>query len=575
MFRKNKRSQQPLLISNISELPARSLKLLRGSWAETFRDEVFLRIREERFAVLYDDCPSRPNVPVNILMGLEILKAGRGWSDEELYEHFLFDLQVRYALGCDNLGEDDFDLRTLYYFRQALSRYALEKGIHLVQLTFADITDQQLQKLEVKTGMQRMDSTDIASNIADLSRLQLLVTLLQRMYHMLEEADQKQYQDVFAPFLKEGAGQYVYHIKGKEATWEHIQKVGNTLYPLLQQLKAGYGKTPLYAIAQRFFEENFKLVQEQVQAKSNQEISPGCLQSLDDLEASYRIKANQAHKGYVANVTETADPTNPVQLVTQVSVAPNRTSDQELLKQDVPAIQARMELDQLVTDGGYVGPKVDQALREGKVEQITTALIGEAPDRSEGQWVMADFAMQLDPEGRVTSGTCPAGQAASVRCSDSGKTFRLYFDPATCLACPFFIAKKCPVQAGKKCTLVSLQVPKERAASSQRRRHFEQTKDAARALRPAVEATMFQLTHKLRNGKVLVRGLFRVTYVVLCATLALNLRRIDRYRKGEQRGKFTRRPHQTGDSLPVFLLFQAFWRAFCRPCSLLRPFLVC
>jgi Transposase DDE domain/Transposase domain (DUF772) len=575
MFRKNKRSQQPLLISHINELPARSSKILKRSWAHTFREEVFLRIREERFAVLYADCPSRPNVPVNVLMGLEILKAGRGWSDEELYEHFLFDLQVRYALGCDNFGEDDFDLRTLYYFRQALSRYALEKGIHLVQLTFADITDQQLKQLEVKTGMQRMDSTDIASNIADLSRLQLLVSLLQRMYRMLDEIDQKRYQDEFAPFLKEGAGQYAYRIKGKEATWEHIQQVGNTLYPLLQQLKAGYEHDPLYAIAQRFFDENFKLVQEQVQAKSNEEISPGCLQSLDDLEASYRIKANQAHKGYVTNVSETADPANPVQLVTQVRVAPNRISDQELLTQDIPAIQARMELDHLVTDAGYVGPKVDQALREGKVEQITTALIGEAPDRSEGQWVMADFDMPLDASGNVITAACPVGQVATIRRAASGQSCRLYFDPATCLVCPFFTAKKCPVRTNKKQTLFSIPMPKERAASSQRRRHFEQNKTEARTLRPAVEATMFQLTHKLRNGKVLVRGLFRVTYVVLCATLALNLRRIDRYHKGEQRGKFTRRPHQTGDSLPVFLLFQAFWHVLWRPFSLLRPFLVC
>jgi hypothetical protein len=53
MFRKNKRSLQPLLISHVSELPARSKKLLEGSWATTFRSDVFRRICEERFAVLY------------------------------------------------------------------------------------------------------------------------------------------------------------------------------------------------------------------------------------------------------------------------------------------------------------------------------------------------------------------------------------------------------------------------------------------------------------------------------------------------------------------------------------------
>jgi hypothetical protein len=57
-------------------------------------------------------------VPVNIMVGLNVLKEWHGWSDEELYEHFLFDLQVRYALGCDTFGDGDFDLRVLL---QALS----------------------------------------------------------------------------------------------------------------------------------------------------------------------------------------------------------------------------------------------------------------------------------------------------------------------------------------------------------------------------------------------------------------------------------------------------------------------
>lgn len=575
MFRKNKRSQQPLLISHINELPARSLKFLKGSWAQAFREEVFLRIQEERFAVLFADCPSRPNVPVNVLMGLEILKAGRGWSDEELYEHFLFDLQVRYALGCDNFGEDDFDLRTLYYFRHALSRYALEKGSNLVQQTFTDITDQQLKQLAVKTGMQRMDSTDIASNMADLSRLELLITLLQRMYRMLSKADQDHCQAAFAPYIRESAGQYTYRIKGRAAVWVHIQQVGQVLHELLQALKADYEGQALYAVAQRFFEENFKIVEAQVRAKLNTEIGGGCLQSLDDLEASFRRKGNHAAKGYVANLSETCDPTNPVQLVTQARVAPNITSDQELIRQDVPAIQERMDLRQIITDGQYVGPSVDGMLRDHQVEQITSALTGTLPDRSGGKKVMADFAMHLEQSGNVTAATCPAGQSASITASTKGKSFRLGFESATCLACSFYQAGQCPIQLAKDQPQGVLRVPKDRAASSQRRRRFEQTKTEARVLRPGVEATMFQLTHKLRNGKVLVRGLLRVTTMVLCSALALNLRRIDRYRNGELRGKLTQQPQQTGEGSLDFPLFQTFWRAMCRPISLLRPFSFC
>jgi hypothetical protein len=557
MFRKNKRSKQPLLISTVNELPARSLQILKGSWSATFREEVFLRIREERFGVLYAQCPSRPNVPVNVLVGLEILKGWFGWSDEELYGHFLFDLQVRYALCCDNFGEGDFDLRTLYYFRHALSEYALKEKVNLIALAFADITDQQIQKFEVKTGMQRMDSTDLASNIADLSRLELLITVLQRLHRVLSSEDQARYRDVFAPYIKEGAGQYTYRIKGKEAVWEHIQQVGVALHQLLQSLQGSYGKEPIFATAQRFFAENFTLVAEQAQAKTNAEIQAGCLQSIDDLEASYRVKNGHGFKGYVANLSETCDPDNRLQLVTQASVAPNRTVDIDLLKADVPAIQARMELNLLINDGQYLGPRVDEVLKAGHIEQLSTSLTSAEPDRSGGKLALEDFDMPLDENGGMVSATCPTGQPARIRLSKKGVSFYLDFDWATCQACPFFAKQQCRIQTDPKKKRAWLRVPKPHAVSAQRRRRFAKTKEQARSLRPAIEATIFQLTHAFPNDKLPVRGRVRVTQFVFYAVLALNLRRIDRFLKDKQRGKFTKKNRPTRDSS----LLSPFWNA--------------
>ena len=74
MFRKNKRTQQPLLLNDLAPLPERSRCLLEQSWAKTFRQEVFLRIDEAPFAELYADHPSRPNEPVNVFVALDILK---------------------------------------------------------------------------------------------------------------------------------------------------------------------------------------------------------------------------------------------------------------------------------------------------------------------------------------------------------------------------------------------------------------------------------------------------------------------------------------------------------------------
>ena len=136
MYKANKRHHQPLLISNVNDLPEKHQQRLERSWAGVFYRETFCRLREDAFAVLYDDQPSRPNIPVNVLVGLETLKAGFGWSDEELYDHYVFDLQVRYALGYRDLKEGEFDMRTLYNFRQRLSRYNQAQGVNLLVQAF-------------------------------------------------------------------------------------------------------------------------------------------------------------------------------------------------------------------------------------------------------------------------------------------------------------------------------------------------------------------------------------------------------------------------------------------------------
>ena len=362
MFKKNTKHQQPALISAASELPEKQRNRLENSWAGIFYQEFFRRIQEETFSVLYSDLPSRPNVPVNVLVGLEALKAGFGWSDEELYENYCYNLQVRYALGYDRLGDGDFEIRTLYYFRERLSQYNAEKGVNLLEKAFEQITDAQIVKLKVRTGMQRMDSTQIASNIVSASRLQLLVEGLQRVERILSEADKLRLAEILAPYTQDSAGHYTYRVKGQEAQQEHLQKIGQTIYALLQDLKTAYATASAYQVMDRLFAENFHLVEGDPRPKENTEITSGCLQSVDDLEATYRTKGTGHYKGYVANLTETCDPANELQLITKVQVASNTIDDTQLLAEALPDLKQRTELETIYTDGGHGGPTTDAGL---------------------------------------------------------------------------------------------------------------------------------------------------------------------------------------------------------------------
>ncbi len=537
MYKANKRHLQPLLISNVSDLPKKKRKQLENSWAEEFYRDFFSRIDEDTFAVLYVAHPSRPNVPINWLVGLETLKAGFGWSDEELYDHFCFDLQVRYALGIHDLNESDFDLRTLYYFRQRLSRYNLEHGVNLLTQAFENITDQQLTTLQVKTGKQRMDSTQIASNILEMSRLQLLVEAVQRMQRSLSEADQQRYAETFAPYLQGHSGQYVYRIKGQEATQTHLQQIGEVIALLLEELREDYAQDPAYQVLRRFFEDNFRLEAQAVRPKSKQELQADSLQSVDDLEATYRRKGSRDYKGYVTNLSETCDPDNALQLITKVQVAPNNTNDNTLLLEALPDLKKRTGLETLYTDGPYAGPDVDPALQKDGVEQIQTGINGKRLDPD--KLYLADFDIEQNEQGVPTHITCPQGQSVPVELSSQKCSYRADFDPSVCLTCPFHLAESCPARPGKKRPSFRLRFTPAQMAVAQRRRKMRQNKQTGKNHRAAIEGTVREVKHPFPGGKLPVRGLFRITCMMVGSAAMINVRRINHYweekRKDERR----------------------------------------
>lgn len=56
-------------------------KALNNSWAKVFAEDVFPAIDEERFACLHSDKASRPNSPVNVIVGALIIQALFGYSE--------------------------------------------------------------------------------------------------------------------------------------------------------------------------------------------------------------------------------------------------------------------------------------------------------------------------------------------------------------------------------------------------------------------------------------------------------------------------------------------------------------
>ena len=530
MFKENRKHHQPYLISNVNDLPEKQRKVLDASWAGAFYREFFSRLDEHPFAELYVDYPSRPNAPVNELVSLEYLKSAKGWTDEEMYHHYLFDVQTRYALGLHQLGDAHFEMRTIYNFRAYLSEYMQEKGINLLDQAFEQVTDEQIAAFGLKTGKQRMDSTQVASNIRQMGRVQLLVEVLQRVHRMLNEADQERFTEEFEPYLKGHAGQYVYRMKHEE-TGSHLQQIGEFMQSLLDELKLAYADEPVYQVLERVFGEHFEVKQTAVVTKSNEVLSATSLQSPDDLEATYRDKRGKSYKGYVANVTETCDPENPLQLITKVQTAPNSIDDSQLLAEALPNLKERTDLNTIITDGGHGGPEADAILQDQHVEHIQTAIRGRNP--SPDKLHLSDFIIKLYEDGKPVKVTCPQGQTVAVQTSIQKKAFVAHFSAEACQTCP--LADKCLARRGQRDGRYHLRFTQAEAYASERRRRSQKHLEEGRNLRAAVEATVRSVKHPFPAGKIPVRGQFRVACMVIGSAAVSNVRRIQRYLEAKMR----------------------------------------
>ena len=567
MFKKNTQHLQLSWISNINDLPEKQRQRLEESWAGTFYPEFFSRIDEGAFAVLYADIPSRPNVPVNVLVGLDTLKAGFGWSDEEMHDAFLFDIQVRYALGYNQLGDGDFDVRTVYNFRSRIVKHMQETGENLIEKSFEQIADEQVKAYELKTGKLRMDSTQIASNIRDTTRLRLLVEVLQRTHRDLSEADQERYTDEFAPYVKGNAGQYIYRVKVTDNE-EHLQQIGELMHKLVSELNAEYAEEHSYQILKRVFEEHFVVTEESgLRPKQGKELSASSLQSPDDEEATYRQKRGEGYVGYVSNLTETCHPENALQLVVKMQVEPNIKDDAKMLDETLPELKERTDVDEMHIDGGYNSSDVDDTLREQGVDLVQTAIRGAKP--SSESLGLKDFQWEINADGQPQSVTCPQGVEANVTPGRKPNRYLAHFDSSECDTCPF--SEQCPTQKLKRKPQRVLRFSQQQVNVARRRQRTAEARASGQNLRAAVEASVRSLKHPFRNGKVPVRGQPRVSMVVIGSAAMINVRRICRYLSKQKAQRVQETDQKEQDSFPDTPVVFYFFRPMRIVASLLIP----
>ena len=138
---------------------------------------MFPAINEERFAVLYSANGSRPNTPVNVLVGSLLLKEYFGQTEEELLMSIYCDVLYQYALHLTQEEKPPVSDRSWSRFRERLVKYEAETGIDLMKAEMESLAQIWADYMNLKGNIRRMDSLMVASRCKRMSRLEIIYTV--------------------------------------------------------------------------------------------------------------------------------------------------------------------------------------------------------------------------------------------------------------------------------------------------------------------------------------------------------------------------------------------------------------
>ena len=514
MFRKNTSHLQASLFGIASQLSQAKLKKLKKSKEWEFYRLVFCEINEKDFSALYSDNCSRPNAPVNSLVSSILLMHHNNWTTEQLFNRVDFDLLTRAALGLDTLDETPFCPATFFNFQNRLLWHFSRTGENLLECVFDALTREQLKTLKIKTDIQRSDSFMAMSNIRSYGRTQLLIEMLIRLYRILSDQDKLRFNELLNPYTKQSSGQYIYNLDRGSISHEQ-EKLGQLYHKLYETLKESYRDVEVFRIFERVYTEHFTVIDDTVTVKTGKELNGSTLQSPDDIYATYRKKRDRHYRGQSVNVTETANPENDLNLITDVAVCSNDTDDSKILNERIEPIKEKTpDLNELHTDGAYGSEDNDRKMEELEITHVQTAVRGRK----------AEVPMEIEEvsNGQYTV-KCPHQSVSSQK---TRTRYKACFDMEICKQCPS--SKNCPAkqQSDKR----TYYFDRSDYLLGKRNRNIKSLPPERRKLRPNVEATVKEFTRPFNHkGKLRIRGLFKTMVYAHAMAISINFGRVYRY----------------------------------------------
>jgi len=494
-------------------------QLLDASWAGLFQKEILPVLPVKAIMPFFDSAIGRPSKELYTVLGVQVLQQTFDLTDQEAIYQFAYNIQWHYALNVTEESDSAkyLSAKTLWSNRHMIAENGLEA------LVFDAIADTLVNIFKSDTGLQRIDSVHIKSNMRRLGRICIFTESIHKFLVNLKRGHSAHFATVekriIDKYFTEKALGCFSMVKPTEAQ-KTLKDVSKELYELVEQFKAVSEVTDMhsYKLMARVLHEQCDLtpsdVKDPVTVKKPKDIPSDSLQNPSDPDATYSGHKGQ---GYQVQVVETfsndGEKTSP-NFITHVRVEPAHNSDANALMPAIESVKERgLMPEKLLADSLYGSDDNAQRAAQEGVELVAPTM----GSPKKGDISLAEF--EVSEKDKIIA--CPR-EKAPVKIKTKKARVTALFDADDCSLCP--LKEQCPAKEGKKFFYLRYTKKEMRIA---KRRVYEQTdqfKDRYR-WRAGVEATMSEYDRKTGVKRLRVRGLKAVRFCAIMKAAGVNIMR--------------------------------------------------
>lgn len=415
-------TQKGLFDPEMTKFSPVAYRVLSTGWQGVFRKSLLERMPTEEMGKAFSETMGRPTKELYSMAGLVVVAQMKGWTSEEAAQAYMFDLSVQYAL---NLGHHAVEVTS-----RTVERYQrLFREKDLAQRVFDEVARTLVRNLEIEVDQQRLDSTHVYSNMASLSRTQLMLACIRRFLVQLKRRHNAEYAQVRAELRTrcEAKDSQVFGgcEKNETARRQLRQQVAKDMLELVEQFASHkqIPSMPSYQALARCLHEQCDVAEGKVDVRKK--TSGRALQNPSDPDATLD---GHKGKGYQAQIAETYNPRNAVQLITAVIPETAADEDGDALQKVVGQLTEHgLKPTTVLADGHYGSDENEQACESAGI-RLVAPVRGKPP----GPGYVAKTEAQKRLEKRRAEQTNPEWKKsynprAGIEGTNSGLKRRLGF----------------------------------------------------------------------------------------------------------------------------------------------------